>query len=257
MAARPAACPSRPAGLIALILLIAVLAGCDAPPGEMVLVPEGEFLLGLAENRETLQFMSDLTAGMNARPQQKYTLPAYYIDRHEVSYQAFLRFKPRGRYEGGKPGEPVRGVTWFEADAYCQWRGKRLPTEFEWEKAARGADGRNFTWGNDYTPENTNLGRTVQPVDSQTGDQSQYGVMAMNGNVAEWTASWYAPYPGSDLKDENFGKLHRVIRGGAIQKREHGFLKEFAMLPFRNFAPPGHRFWDTGFRCARDWKARN
>lgn len=241
--------PPRPARFVWLLALL--LAACDPGTAEMVLVPEGDFLLGLAENSETLQFMSDMTSGMNARPQQTRTLPAFYIDRYEVTYQQFLRFKPTGRYEGGKAEEPVRGVTWFEADAYCLWRGKRLPSEFEWEKAARGTDGRNFTWGNEYAPEKTNLGRQVLSPGSLAEDVSPYGVMGMNGNVAEWTASWYAPYPGSDLKDENFGSTHRVIRGGSIQKRQHGFLKEFAMLPFRNFAPPDHRFWDTGFRCAR------
>jgi formylglycine-generating enzyme required for sulfatase activity len=246
--------PHRPPRVRPLWLtwvLVFFLASCDPGTSEMVRVPEGEFLLGMANNQETLKFMSDLTAGMNARPQQKYYLPSFYIDRHEVTYQQFIRFKPKGRYEGGQAQEPVRGITWHEADAYCLWRGKRLPTEFEWEKAARGETGQLFTWGNDYTPAKTNLGRTVRPANDLPDDLSPYGVVGMNGNVSEWTASWYAAYPDSDMKDENFGETHRVIRGGSIQKREHGFLKEFAMLHHRNFAPPGHRFWDTGFRCAR------
>ena len=103
----------------------------------------------------------------------------------------------------------------------------------------------------EFERSNANLGKSVLPAGSVPTDKTPEGVYDLNGNVSEWTASWYKPYSGSTFKDPNFGKQFKVIRGGAINKREHGFLKEFATLPFRNFAPPDMRSWDTGFRCAK------
>jgi len=235
---------------LSLVLFSPFLIGCEANYKSDILIPEGKFLLGLAPNRSTLQFMSDQTASLNAGPMQDYSLPRFYIDRYEVSYEEFLRFKPTAAYEGASPREPIRGVNWFEADAYCAWAGKRLPTEFEWERAARGSDGRLFTWGNEFQKKKANFGKTVVAVEHASQDISPQGVVGMNGNVSEWTSSWYLPYPGSKMVDDNFGRKLKVIRGGGIKKRKHGFLKQFAMLPFRNIAPPEQRFWDTGFRCA-------
>ena len=178
-------------------------------------------------------------------------LNAFYIDIHEVSYAELLQFKPQAQYPEGRFNNPVQGISWFEADAYCLWLGKRLPTEFEWEKAARGPEGNLYVWGNEFKRENANFGKTVQPPAQQPQDISEFGVYDLNGNVSEWTASWYLPYQDSTFQDPNFGKKYKVIRGGAINKREHGFMKEFALLPYRNFAPPKMRSWDTGFRCAR------
>lgn len=216
----------------------------------MVLIPAGEFTLGFPTQMELQPFMSGQTTGKNALA-QKHSTEAFYIDRYEVTYAEFLRFKPNARYEGAHSTEPVRGVNWFEADAYCMWVGKRLPTEFEWEKAARGVEGNLFAWGNEFNRESASLGKKVTPVGTMKQDVSSFGIYDINGNVSEWTASWYIPYPQSEYKDENFGEKYKVTRGGAIQKREHGFMKEFAMLPYRNFAPPTERFWDTGFRCAK------
>ena len=144
----------------------------------------------------------------------------------------------------------MRGVSWFEADAYCLAIGKRLPTEFEWEKTARGFDNRLFVWGNKFNKENANFSRQVVPVDMKNKDKSRYGVWGMNGNVSEWTSSWYQPYPNSNHTDENYGKNFKITRGGSFFKRDHGFIKEFTMIPYRNIVPIYARFWDTGFRCA-------
>ena len=73
----------------------------------------------------------------------------------------------------------------------------------------------------------------------------------LNGNVSEWTASWYTPYKTSEFKDILYGENVKVIRGGSFHKMKHGLMKEFIILPYRNFAPPQERFWDTGFRCAK------
>jgi len=222
---------------------------------DMVLIPGGSFELGIDPQHSKEFFNFPQSAALNARPAQKLQLPAFYMDRFEVTYGDFMRFKPRAKYDVASPNEPIRGVSWYEADAYCLWTGKRLPTEFEWEKAARGSDGRLFVWGNDFELSRANLGQTVKPVGYSKTDLSIFGVSDMNGNVAEWTRSWYEPYPNSDYKDDNFGKRFKVTRGGAVHKSEHGFMKEFTMIPYRNFAPAASRFWDTGFRCARSVKA--
>jgi toxoflavin biosynthesis protein ToxD len=240
--------------LLLLLLVFWALEACTEPPeqdSDMILIPAGAFTLGLNPTEEISSFISDRTSSKNAQPQQEITLNAFYMDIHEVSYGEFLQFKPQARYAEGRLAHPMQGVSWFEADAYCLWLDKRLPTEFEWEKAARGLAGNLYVWGNEFTRENGNFGKTVQPPAKQPRDLSEFGIYELNGNVSEWTSSWYQPYQGSSFEDPNFGKKYRVIRGGAINKREHGFLKEFALLPYRNFAPPKMRSWDTGFRCAR------
>ncbi len=150
---------------------------------EMILIPAGEFLMG--PNK------------------QKVYLPAYYIDRTPVTnaeYKAFVdatgySFPPHWRQGKPVPGtedHPVVQVTWFDAAAYAQWAGKRLPTAAEWEKAARGTDGRIYPWGDEFDPKRLNCGEggpfKTTPVGqySPQGD-SPYGVVDMAGNVYEWT----------------------------------------------------------------------
>ena len=240
--------------LILLFLVVCSLGSCSEPiepESDMVLIPAGPFTMGLDPAEEIPSFVPDRTSSKNAQPQHEITLDAFYMDIHEVSYGEFLKFKLKARYTEGRLSHPVQGISWFEADAYCLWLGKRLPTEPEWEKAARGLKGNLYVWGNEFKRENANFGKSVQPSAKRPRDLSDLGVYDLNGNVSEWTASWYQPYPGSTFKDPNFGGKYKVIRGGAINKREHGFLKQFALLPYRNFAPPQMRSWDTGFRCAR------
>ena len=218
----------------------------------MVLIPKGNFILGFDPQNDVLHFMSGKTSGLNAQPEQHFFLEAFYIDKFEVTYEEFMKFKPQAKYLVKEANLPVSGISWYEADAYCKWIGKRLPMEFEWEKAARGnADNRLFVWGNDFKKEMANLGKQLQPVNTLKEDVTPYQVWGMNGNVAEWTSNWYQPYPNSLHQDVNFGKRFKVTRGGSINKNDHGFMKEFAMIPYRNFSPPNMRFWDTGFRCAK------
>ncbi len=231
---------------------------CQPAPEDMVLIPSGKFTLGIHPGQSAPRFMSERTTGLNAQPQQEYHLDPFYMDRYEVTYEDFMRFKPQAKYTVKHQNEPMRGVSWFEADAYCAWIEKRLPTEFEWEKAARGGDDdRLFVWGQESHNEWANLGKTVQPVGSFKKDLSPAGAFDMIGNVSEWTASWYRPYPDSTHKDENFGEKLKVSRGGGIQKREHGFMQEFITIPYRNPLPPQGRFWDTGFRCALSVKEKS
>jgi len=215
------------------------------------MIPKGEFTLGVNTNNEIIKFISDTTLSLNAQPAQKVYLKSFFIDQSEVTFEAFRRFKPKLKYETMNSSEPIRGVSWYEADAYCLSQKKRLPTEVEWEKAARGSDERLFVWGDQFSQVNANFGNHVRSIGSLPSDTSVYGVSDLNGNVSEWTASWYNSYKNSNFKDTLYGENVKVIRGGSFHKIKHGLMKEFIILPYRNFAPPQERFWDTGFRCAK------
>jgi formylglycine-generating enzyme required for sulfatase activity len=152
---------------------------------------------------------------------------------------------------------PVTGVNWFAAKEYCQWRKARLPTEAEWEKAARGPTGFEYPWGNEWDPKITNTGddgewdEGMAPVGAYPKNKSPYGAFDMSGNVWEWVADWYAPYDGSSYESKSFGKTNRVIRGGG------GGVGHYAISYFfrgatRQFAEPEMESEDVGFRCVSD-----
>lgn len=229
-------------------------------PGPMVLIPAGPFRMG----------SNDRLA--DEGPEYTVTLPDYWIDRYEVTnlqYKAFIdatghrspsHFRNR-TYPKGKVDHPVTFVSWYDARDYCRWAGKRLPTEEEWEKAARGSDGRIYPWGNEFGIERANtpvrwarLGRQgdTTPIGAFPSGASPYGLEDMSGNVWEWTSSWYLPHPGNTQPSENYGHIYKVLKGGSWW--DCSFYKCGISAPTfnRSFFNPRVRNSSFGFRCASD-----
>jgi hypothetical protein len=175
------------------------ITGKDGAP--MALIPAGEFQIGSPDGE----------GDNNEHPRHRVSLDAFYMDKFEVTvarYAEFVRSTNRAKpaywnqVDSRKYGKlPVVGVDWRDAEAYCRWAGKRLPTEAEWEKAARGTDGRTYPWGNEPpTPRLANFDKWIAknsydkrlaPVDSYEVGKSPYGLHHMAGNVWKWTADWY------------------------------------------------------------------
>jgi len=214
----------------------------------MVYIAGGEFIMGSDDGNE------------DEKPQRAVNLDGFNIDIYPVTnadYKAFVDATgqpPPHHWEGstypeGKGDHPVVWVSWHDAQAYCQWAGKRLPTEAEWEKAARGTDGRKWPWGDTFDPAKCNakesgIGETA-PVGKYPEGASPYGVMDMAGNVWEWTADWYEAYPGSSYQSTRFGQKNKVMRGGSWFD-----AGAFVRCSVRNNAAPKFSFSTIGFRCA-------
>ncbi len=243
-------CQAVLAGLTASVLS----AGEPASGDGMVLVPAGEFLMGSLEKDGLI----GQSIGVDEIPQHSVYLKAYYIDRYEVTIRQFKAFVDATSWKGNMPPDenediPVTGVSWYDADAFCLWAGKRLPTEAEWEKAARGADGRQWPWGSDHGKDKCNTRYTgagkILPPGSVSGDISPFGVYDMCGNVGEWTSSWYLPYSGSDLKRDSFGEVYKVTRGGSFVMPAMPYSRSAYRA---NTYKPDFRHRGVGFRCVRD-----
>ena len=254
--------------LTPLIACLLLLSGCAKPPEDMVLIPAGEFKMGSNEvdtEAKAIQYGDKRPWYANERPESKVNLKAFYIDRYEVTNAGYLEFvkatnhrQPdywqNGIYPPNTDKNPVVTVDWNEAKAYCEWKGRRLPSEAEWEKAARGTDGRRFPWGNEFEIKKTNaLGayNGLLPVGTFEDGKSPYGVYDMAGNVQEWVEDWYKPYPGNDFNDKNYGESRKVVRGGGWGGMGHYSLQVYLRTSFRNMAVPDGRYNDVGFRCAK------
>jgi iron(II)-dependent oxidoreductase len=223
----------------------------------MVLVPAGPFVMGSDEfGREG--------------PVRTVDLPAFRIDRFPVTNDEFARFVQesghrapvdwvQGGPRAGTGRYPVM-VTWTDADAYARWAGKRLPTEAEWEKAARGTDGRRYPWGDEWDGSRARTWEIVataderlEAVDARPAGASPYGCEQMVGLLEEWCADWYDAYPGSTYRSLGYGTRFRVLRGGAWI-----FTQTHARCTYRCFElpdrPPAEMavLGAPGFRCAAD-----
>ncbi|MEC4677494.1 MAG: SUMF1/EgtB/PvdO family nonheme iron enzyme [Nitrospirota bacterium] len=265
--------PFLPLFLLLGVLIVGFTAFMPAEeegvPLKMVRIPSGPFIMGSNEV-ETADTKGELGNKkpfyLDEHPQRMLSIPDYYIDRYEVSNEDYARFVKEKRrnapkYWGGasyRTGEallPVVDVNWYEARDYCLFRGKRLPTEAEWEKAARGPDGNLYTWGNEFdaTKGNVSAGShgSIMMIGRFVHDKSAYNVYDLNGNVMEWTADWYKPFPGGDYRSDDFGEQFKVAKGDAYGDSGHYTLSIFSRLPYRQNVEPETRLPFLGFRCVK------
>ncbi|HSA34030.1 MAG TPA: formylglycine-generating enzyme family protein [bacterium] len=248
-------------------------------PGEMVSVPAGEFQMGCNS-------AVDDQCGGDESPYHAVTLSAYKIGKYEVTVGEYQQCVTNGAcnnngenyhyytntdYEScnygaeGKGIHPMQCVTWYGAKAYCEWIGGRLPTEAEWEKAARGTDGRKYPWGNEPTVScdyvvmfDSNAGGLgcgtggTMPVGSKPNGISPYGAYDMIGNVWEWVNDWYASgyYASSPTNDPTGPETGdaRVLRGGSWRSYDDNRLRASSRYLYN---PGGSSYYYLGFRCAK------
>lgn len=222
---------------------------------DMVYVPPGEFLMG--HNPPSADF----------GPLRKVFVDFYWISKNDVSVSQFADFVEATGYKfdwdarrpawgwDGKDDRPMVNLTWEEARAYCKWAGGDLPTEAQWEKAARGSDGRNYPWGNDWEPNRAwyregNEGvLEPAPVGSFAKGASPWGCLDMAGNVSQWCKDWFGPVDVSEVKNPigpGFG-TKRVVRGGNFRD------KKLLLISWERWsqAPNEYSPW-TGFRLVKD-----
>ena len=228
-------------------------------PDGMVLIAAGPFLMGTsAQDRGGPNAVRE---NSDSNPQHSVDVAAFYIDKTEVTNAQYKRYCDATKYPApphwkngdfpdGEGNVPVTFINWWEASSYAAWAGKRLPTEAEWEKAARGADGRAFPWGAQWDASKVVWGeKKPQAVGSKPEGASPYGVLDMAGNVYEWVADWYQAYPGATRTFPEYGTIYKVARGGGFM----GF--EFvAHTYYRSVARPQARSEWIGFRCVKSAK---
>lgn len=223
-----------------------------------VYVPEGEFLMGTGKN-------GDSVIRIDESPQHRVFLDAYWIDKTEVTKDMYYKFcisakcsylyaEIMGLHNFQEESDPVVNVSWDRANNYCKWAGRRLPTEAEWEKAARGTDGREYPWGRySFDCLRGNYAgcvykNGVKPVGSYPKGASPYGALDMAGNVWEWVFDWYqADYyqqsPSRNPINLNPGNS-KVLRGGSWENPS-GTIR----TAFRFKAEPDYSRDNIGFRC--------
>ena len=234
-------------------------------PSEMVLIGEGTFTMGSTDQEvrwAAKRFVSEsLEWYREETPARRIYLGDFYIDRYEVTVDQFRKYLnavgkeelPMMKHPNFNQGNhPITGMTWHEASEYCRWQNKRLATEEEWEKAARGTEAFLYPWGNDPDATRANSRgkgdpfRYSAPVGQFLDGQSPYGVMDMAGNVWEWTGDWFKPYPGNHHANDLYGEKMKVIRGGSWISN-----MDLARSAVRGKALPDQMLNYIGFRCVR------
>ncbi len=314
-------------GVLCLLLAGGFACAAEAPVASQsddgtVLIPAGEFTMG-SNKAENTAMERDANAlnpfgfkdklYVDEHPAHKVTLPAFRIDKFEVTNSQYLDFVTATRHNTplawtqngynladkflaslplpllrrisstkfnldmdvtnasqeallaeikkvhrARDRLPITKVSWFDAHDYCAWAGKRLPTEAEWEKAARGPESFEYPWGNDWDPKKiaTMSQDSEQPyseVGANPGDVSPYGVYDMAGNVEEWVADWYDAYPGATSSDNKlYGKVQRVARGGMTGAGHYDTLSLTFRSAKRSHWEPDSSWIDLGFRCVKD-----
>lgn len=238
-------------------------AATDTPDG-MVLIPAGEFTMGRTFST------SDDETGMRPlilrddRPPHSVRLDGFWMDSTEVTHSAYARFvsetgrgAPYHWLGGVMPREladhPAYNVDWADASAFCAWRGKRLPTEAEWERAARGgAEGENYPWGKEKPDRQRARYSTPEgPATVRRYPANPFGLHDMGGSVAEWCQDWfereyYASSPTENPQGPAAG-MYKIVRGGSWADGPNRIT-----VFFRNWARPNQRTPNLGFRCVKD-----
>ena len=211
-----------------------------SPQGQMLLVGGGRYLMGPEKSPVILR--------------------AFYIDRTEVTREAYATLRPLPPNSTGQPGDPVTQVTWNEAKEFCETAGKRLPLPIEWEKAARGETGLIYPWGDDADVTKANVAdnpaspKAPMPADSLPAGASRYGALHMAGNVWEWVDDRRVPgvrtleqYKDLLKDPPSATEPWYALKGGAFDRPlRESISQEFVLAPARYAAP------DIGFRCAKD-----
>jgi len=252
----------------------------------MVLIPAGKFWMGRTVTQVVDSINVRARDSMDDVPANNIYLDAFYIDKYEVTHADYAKFLaakggkapwhwPQGNIPKGEEKFPVYNVNWFEATDYCKWVGKRLPTEAEWEKAARGGlDGKIYSWGDDDI--DTSEFRRLPPASSSTKSRrgspdgaggnvvavgsfppNGYGLYDIGGNVSEWLNDWYYdnyyPFmPKQNPRGPETG-LYRSVRGANWATGGPGGDGHPAQtVYFRNFSDPDLRITTISFRCAKD-----
>ena len=222
--------------------------------GSMVLIPSGEFIMGSNERWD------------DETPEYIESVEKFYIDAYEVTNAEYEKFTydtkrevpyhwSNGKVPKNKKNHPVIYVNWYDAEGYCKWEGKRLPTEQEWEKAARGDSGNIYPWGNTWAIDKSNhpyKGSTgTESVGSYPNGTSPYGLYDMSGNVWEWVDSFYLPHPGNNINRGEYGTDKRVLKGGSWFDCLSYGCGLSAPTFNRSFFTPEVRNNSFGFRCAK------
>jgi len=235
----------------------------------MVYIPSGKAVIGTDPNEEKTP---DSSAGfartpyISETPKQSIEIKGFYLDIYEVTFRQFKKFLDATKHPlpaawqkkiNYKPlmNYPVTGITWKDAESFAKWAGKRLPTEMEWERAARGPEGIRYVFGNKFDSKKAGLEhKGMIPVNEIKNDRNAFGLIGMNGNVSEWTSSWYKPYKGNKEREDGFGEKYKVFKGGTwVLMGGHRIFPEYYFrCAFRGFSSPKEGLADVGFRCAKD-----